>query len=135
MKLLEALESCTAEDAVAIRSEITRLQGRIAMLQKLERVLAEKFPPSGGTVLAKPARAATGNTPPPRSQQQDRRVHIARYLRKNGPTKQSELMKLFTIPNGSITDVIKCDWFDRQSDGIHLTTAGRIAIDEDAQAA
>lgn len=78
--------------------------------------------------VAKPAVTRSGSV------QLDRRRQVAEYLRTHGPTRQARLCELLGIPNGSMTSVIQCDWFEPEADGLHLTMTGRLALQQPAPA-
>lgn len=132
LTVLEALAQAKPEDLAEIDEKIEKLNQELDTLKTARRVLAAKFEPPeerkkpGPRRMSAEQRAAIGKG----AQTRAYRVRCARYILHAGPTKPATLAKECEIPDGSMTAVTTHEWFDRQPDGVHLTAAGRQAVDD-----
>jgi hypothetical protein len=140
LQLVDLVGRATAEDLAAVDGQIAAREKDLASLRAVRRVLAlalgveqerKPGPPKGASARASAGGVGGPGQDPPAGRGallEERRVRCARYLLKNGPTKGAELCRLFTIPTGSQTGVLSCDWFVQTDAGYELSPLGRAAV-------
>lgn len=134
--LLAVLDGQTVEDLADLDREIQAIEGRLASLRTLRKVVAARV----GEQPAAAAPASNGHARGGRrteagpldadrggGQRQQRREAAARHLLANGPTRRIDLCRLLDIPSGSSTAIFSHPWFEMDGAHLSLTTAGHQA--------
>lgn len=80
----------------------------------------------------KPKAAAAAAESPKKRDRGENRMRIARFLKRNGPTRPTAIMAACDIPGGSITSALNCDWFTRNEDRtVQLSAAGEAVVEDE----
>lgn len=130
MELLAALDAATEDDLKEMDAEIATVEARLDGLKSARKLVATRL----GIVPEKPAKApkppkATRSAPgggPSVAQQ------VLKHIAKNGPERVNGLAAALKIQYATIYSAVNAnpEWFDVQSNGVHLTTAGQQAAKE-----
>ena len=132
-ELLDALAELGEQDLGEIDAAVTRAELHLTRLRTL-RALAggKRLPP------AKSANAETNsNGHKDDGERRERRtaaemlalrLDIARHIAARGPLSNTAIGKLVGEPSGAVTRIMSSPWFERETDGYHLTHEGRLAL-------
>jgi hypothetical protein len=121
--LLSALEETTVEDIARLDQEINQLRGRLAALEQVKKVIVCKV--QGAPERKKPGPAAGVSDARKSKMRDERRRAVVEYLAQRGPRTQSDIMREFQIPAGSITGILDSPWFQKTDQGVHITPLAR----------
>jgi len=142
MKLLEALNSLKQSDLDDIVAKIESLDAELSQLKELRKVIEIKlgvrkpqgFHLKGKGRPRKPREESTESTDPGEpgafrspsgagqyTATEQHRLLAREFLMAHGPTKQNALAHRCGIPAGSITAVLKHEWFTTTARGVELT--------------
>ena len=122
MGLIEAIENAGDEDFDNVEKEIAAAETKLNALKEVRRILAAKL----GKPIANPPRRRTSKPAAnpdeskfgrPGSISEQRRRAMFEHIAANGPTPQSKLLKLFDIPQGSMTELLNHGFFKKMPDG------------------
>ncbi len=116
-ELMTMLGTIGPDDVAQIEERIAGLQQQIDRLRQVRRLIA---PPATNGTAHRPAshHASTGSI-------QDRRKLVVRLLAAEGAMLANAIASRLSIPNGSITRVLGCGWFEKSSRGYMLTADGQ----------
>lgn len=144
MNLLEALNSITQKDLDDVVGKIGTLEAELDQLKELRKVIEIRLgirKPLGAHLRGKgrprkskdetseaetsdPGEPGAFRSPSGGGQYtatERHRIEARKFLMANGPTKQAALAHRCGIPAGSITAVLKHEWFTHTSRGVELT--------------
>lgn len=142
MKLLEALNALKQSDLDDIVAKIATIEAELDQLKELRKVIEIKLgvrKPRGAHLRGKgrtrkqatseessadPGEPGAFRSPSGAGQYtatEQHRLRAREFLMANGPTKQGALAHRCGIPAGSITAVLKHDWFTTTARGVELT--------------
>ena len=132
--LLDLLGSLTADDLLSIDATIAACEAELEGLNAARKLVTKRLglmpkrkPPTPKAVV--PAPAVNGEKIDGRSLGVlERRRAIAIRISTAGPQSMGALCAQFKTSYGVIDNTIDCDWFDKESDGVHLTSTGRQAL-------
>ena len=143
MNLMEALSGVTQSDLDEITAKCEALETELSQLREVRKIIEVKLgvrKPVGHNLKGRPKRRSvedTENTPATLThsamnstgqaytQTELHRIAARKYLQQHGCTSQSGLAKQCNIPAGSITAVLRHDWFMHTARGVELSRSGR----------
>lgn len=136
VSLLEALKTVTEADLTEVNEKIAAMESELNDFKQLQKVIEIKLgmrrsmfqtpgANRGGRPRKRPETPADGSAEiSPASQYttaERHRMRVREYIMANGPASQATICKQCDIPHGSITAVLKHDWFTFTARGVELT--------------
>ena len=135
MKLMELLQKVTQEDLDDCVVQIQEHEKALDQLKELRKIIEvrlgikkpagfhlrgenRKKAAGGGGAAGKPADPAE---PVVYGATAQHRIKVKEFLMANGPTSQPDLVRRCGVPAGSITAVLKHEWFAMTAKGVQLT--------------
>jgi hypothetical protein len=121
-QLMALIDRAEAGDLALIDAQIAVHRKNLDALTRLRAVLALRI---NGRAPATNGHAGNGAANGTSGGGSKRRREVVGFLTKHGPTPQANIAKALNIPEGSMTKLINCDWFERTDKGIAATTKAR----------